>query len=557
MKKIITSDRLQLECDAHSGAITKMTHLINQIDLARDPQQYVIIRTPQAISDPAVLTHIQLRKVDEKNITILFTADLEGYQAELCFASTPLGIECNLRAIAPQPIWLVEWKITGLQLDEILIPALGGQSIDKGMPADTVLSYKYPFWWNSQFVIGRLQKGGVWLYSRDIRPNLKLLRIGKDQIGFSLTYGYEASAPLKKRELKFSWYLDGFSGNWEGPADLHRQWMEESFDLKPLSKNKYFPEWARKINFVLELWGARKDKVVNLNTFQRMIERIEQWRQFHPPEKTLLYLPGFAENGIDSHAPDYRPSQLLGGEAAFKKFLTAAHRLGYKVMIHTNVLAMTFTHPHYGQFKKFQVIDPFERPQNWGLDIDGDWLAEPYFAYINPGHREWGDLMEKVLGDLVQKYEVDGIFLDQTLLAFNESRGPNFLQGMNDHVTRLQKTFPGVLFAGEGMHEYVTSCLPMAQIHGLDSILEVHGMEGQVGWRKVHPVSTYLFNKYVRFTAHLLTKHPLHPLLNLQEAAYSAIGVLPALCLYDYDQPIDTPMTGRMIDRANELEKSF
>jgi len=97
----------------------------------------------------------------------------------------------------------------------------------------------------------------------------------------------------------------------------------------------------------------------------------------------------------------------------------------------------------------------------------------------------------------------------------------------------------------------------MAQIHGLDSILEVHGMEGQVAWRKVHPVSTYLFNKYVRFTAHLLTKHPLHPLLSFQEAAYSAIGVLPALCLYDYDQPIDTPMTRKMIDRANRLEKDF
>jgi len=47
------------------------------------------------------------------------------------------------------------------------------------------------------------------------------------------------------------------------------------------------------------------------------------------------------------------------------------------------------------------------------------------------------------------------------------------------------------------------------QIHGIDSITEVHGMEGQVAWREVHPVSSYLFGKYTKLTAHLLTKHPL------------------------------------------------
>jgi NADH:ubiquinone oxidoreductase subunit E len=115
--------------------------------------------------------------------------------------------------------------------------------------------------------------------------------------------------------------------------------------------------------------------------------------------------------------------------------------MGYKVMIHTNVLAMTFTHPLYRKFKKYQVIDPFQRPQGWGLDIDGDWLTEPYFAYINPGYRQWGDLIENVLGELIRKYKVDGVFLDQTLLAFNESRGPNFLKGMRNNINSLEKAF--------------------------------------------------------------------------------------------------------------------
>ncbi len=64
--------------------------------------------------------------------------------------------------------------------------------------------------------------------------------------------------------------------------------------------------------------------------------------------------------------------------------------MGYRVMIHTNALAMTFTHRLYPQFRKHQVVDAFGRPQGWGLDIDGDWLVEPYFAYMNPGVPAWG-----------------------------------------------------------------------------------------------------------------------------------------------------------------------
>jgi hypothetical protein len=163
--------------------------------------------------------------------------------------------------------------------------------------------------------------------------------------------------------------------------------------------------------------------------------------------------------------------------------------------------------------------------------------------------------MEQVIGDLIRKFDLDGVFLDQTLLAFNVSKGPNFLTGMRDHIARLRKAFPHTLFAGEGMHEQVLSSLPMAQIHGIDSITEIHGAEGKFSWRAPHPVSTYLFGRYTRFTAHLLTKHPSHPFFRLQEAAYSELGVIPALCLYDSNQPIGGPAVKRMIARARRLSR--
>ena len=125
---------------------------------------------------------------------------------------------------------------------------------------------------------------------------------------------------------------------------------------------------------------------------------------------------------------------------------------------------------------------------------------------------------------------------------------------MRDHVKRLQSAFPEILFAGEGMHELVVETLPVAQIHGIDSIAEVHGMEGHKTWRKIHEISAYFFQKYTKLTGHLLTKHPSHPLFKPQEEAYSQLNVIPTLCLYDNEQEIDIPEVKKMIQRANKLK---
>lgn len=551
----ITTERLELGIDSRSFRITELRNLVTNELVATNAEERLLVRFPLRVSEPEVLTVQSVSSTDD-GLELTFLNDCENCRAGVRVTASEDGAHFRLRLATAEPVWLVEWQLYGLRLEEIIVPALGGQALTKDMPAETTLSYKYPFWLNAQFLIAAATHGGIWIRSKDARPRLKLARVRKDDEGFALTYGFEAPGPLESTTVEAEWYLDGYEGGWQVAVEKYQRWMEKAFGLVPLTRNPYFPGWARKINFVLEIWGAHKDRLHPLHTFEQMIDRVQQWSRLHTPERTLLYLPGFAENGIDSHAPDYNPSPQLGGESAFKRLVDVAHNLGYRVMVHTNVLAMTFTHPLYQEFKKHQVVDVFGRPQGWGLDIDGDWLTEPYFAYINPGAQEWGNLMEEVLGQLVEKFGIDAIHLDQTLLAFNVSRGPNFLTGMREHVQRLQSAFPQVLFAGEGLHEQVAAATPLAQIHGLDSIAEVHGMEGQKPWRRPHPVSTYLFGKYTRFVAHLLTKHPSHPMFRLQEAAYAELDVLPALVLYDSGQSMDLPEVKEMLARAERLSDS-
>jgi len=511
------------------------------------------LRTLDAVFVPTLLASVVNSKVGKDYVSFSFTDKEKIFIAALTISTSINGIKFEIKCESERPVWILEWKIDGLDFDEVLVPALGGQAINKSMPEGTLLSYKYPFWWNAQFVLGSIKSGGIILRTEDKSTDLKLLRVSKENGKFSLSLGFEAKAPVTKKEFSAEWFVDSYEGKWQNGVEVHRKWMEKNFKLIPFSSHPHFPGWANDIKFVLEIWGARKDRELPAHTFEQMRQRIIEWSNLYPAKNTLLYLPGFAEHGIDSNAPSYNPSDQCGGADEFMKLIKTAHSLSYKVMIHTNVIAMTFVHPLYKKFKRYQVIDVFERLQGWAMDMDGDWLTEPYFAYMNPGFKQWGDLMIKIIGELISKYKIDAVFLDQTLLAFNVSKGPDFVKGMRDHVQRLQVAFPNVLFAGEGLHEQNVRCLPMAQIHGIDSIFEVHAMEGKAPWRKAHPISTYLFGKYTKFTAHLLTKHPSNSMFKEQEEAYKKLNVIPALCLYDSKQEINSPEVKKMITRSKNL----
>ena len=523
------------------------------ISLCGHSKQFFLIRTYRAVSEPALLTQKIEYKSSADGYEIVLQDNSGQFTCQVHCTFTQSGLRFQAKYSAPEPIWLVEWSLTNLNLAEVILPALGGQMITEQMPDQTTLSYKYPFWLNAQFVIGIKGNRGLIIYSHDPSSNLKLARVRRENDSFTISYGFEPPAKKRLTSFETEWFIEEFTGDWQKPVAEYRNWMAKTFKIKPLPQKQNFPNWAKNINFILEVWGARRETQKPHHTFEQMIERLNEFKNLHDPRRTLLYLPGFAEHGIDSHIPDYNPSDLLGGEEKFKELVDTAHLLGFKVMIHTNGLGMTYTHPKYPEFKKYQVVDAFGRLQGWAMDIDGDWLTEPYFAYINPGARAWSDLMIETLGRLIKEFQIDAVFLDQTLLAFNVKRGPDFIKGMRTHIERLQKAFPEILFAGEGLHEQVAGCLPVAQIHGIDSLSGVHGIEGQEPWRKVHPVSTYLFGNYSKYVAHLLTRHPSNPAFKLQESAYSQLNVIPALCLYENDQAIELPETYQMIDRAKKL----
>jgi hypothetical protein len=551
----ISNRKIEIRFSTEAFAVVDIVNKQTGEKYLTNGSHHVKVRTHLETFEPYFLNIVKACTTGDNSIEFIISDEKKMYEAILSVRGLPEQIEFHCKISGKQPIWLAEWELSSLALNKVIIPALGGQSLSSSMPVGSVLTYKYPFWWNAQFLIGARRKGGVWLYTRDQDPSFKMLRVKKYADGFGLVYGFETDAQSDMKKLDVKWFVDGYKGSWRKPVDIHRAWMESAFNLKPYGEHPHYPAWMDDIRFILELWGMGNESPKPHHTFDDMMKRLRAWSKLYSASNTLVYLPGYAERGIDSRTPDYNPSGKLGGHVKFKELIDYAHKLGYRVMIHTNVLAITYTHPLYKKFKRYQVVDVFDRRLGWGLDMDGDWLAEPYFAYMNPGYKAWGDLMTTVLGKLIRDYELDGVFLDQTLLAFNTSKGPNFNKGMRSHVERLQKAFPDVLFGGEGINDYILPALPYVQIHGIDSISEVHALDGQISWRHAHPVSTYLMGRYTRFGAHLLTKHPSSPFFKLQEAAYKKLNVIPALVLYHRDQEMDLPEVRKMIERAGTMNE--
>jgi hypothetical protein len=114
----------------------------------------------------------------------------------------------------------------------LLFLHLVDNALSKDMTPETTLSYKYPFWWNAQFVICQAGRGGFWMHTKDPGTDLKMLRVRRAEENFHLILGFESPAPLKSKEIEAEWFMDAYDDDWRKPVDIHSEWLEKAFNLK-------------------------------------------------------------------------------------------------------------------------------------------------------------------------------------------------------------------------------------------------------------------------------------------------------------------------------------
>ena len=414
-------------------------------------------------------------------------------------------------------VYGIQWGCGNLNVRslDLILPARGGQIID-AESLITSRTFTYPgLWkagiWEAQLAILQGQQGGFFVRSTDATFQFKALHYERDIESFALGFETQNQAPFDALTSAKSviWRLNTYSGDWRVPAISYRDWMERTFQPWRLDE---MPTWVGEIGLVIILNFG----LLDTNVLNKLAEQVD-------PRKTLLYLFGWRKDGYDVSYPNYTP------KVGFGSFVKAAHRHGFRVMPHTNLVGVSEYHPLYVEFKKSQFRD------EWDNSLIG-WKWEQTekperHAWINLANSKFRKLFVEQLKEIWEKYQVDAFHLDVSSVVVNDANGLieglTAAQGNVRMHLELAEAMPGVVFSGEGLHEVTFFRESFAQRWNL---LPWHGGPAA----KSHPISAFLFSPYTRPYGYLGLPNPDSSPQLYQEylESYENWGVLPTLKIW-------------------------
>ena len=474
-------------------------------------------------TDEATLT--ETRKIDPLKAEIVFR---QGQNEIRLFIAVDEGTNDLLIAQEgisdTEGVYGIQWGCGNLNTKnlDLILPAQGGQMIDATSPMTSV-SFDYPEHWETQLAIVQAEHGGFFVRGADETFQFKALHYEKDIDSFVLGFETQNQAPFDALTTakSITWRLNTYVGDWRVPARQYRDWMEQTFNPRKLTE---MPSWVSEICLVVIYHG------LEVGILEKLAEQVN-------PTKTLLYLSQWRKDDYDTNYPDYTASENFGS------FLETAHRYGFRVMLHTNLPGVAPSHPLYAELQEYQFRHKWNGNQiGWFWDR----LEEPgRHAFINPASAEFRRILVDQLTNLSQRYPIDAIHLDVSLIAKNDANG--LIEGLNSAQGNVQlhmdltEAIPWVVFGGEGLHEVTFSREHFAQrlVYALDI--------------KAHPISTFLFSPYTLLYGHLGLPNPDIGPKFYQEylTLYERWGVLPTLRLWSVEQfEADHPETQQLLTIA-------
>ena len=428
-------------------------------------------------------------------------------------------------------VYAFQWGFDNIDINSVslILPAHGGQVITASSPFEWH-RYNYPGLWETQLAIVQGTAGGFFVRSTDKTFQYKHFNCQKNSEEIALGFQTYNQAPWDALSTVQSvvWRFNTYAGDYRVPAQIYRNWMEEAFEPWRLSD---MPRWVEDIGLVV-MAGVWEDHRRWLSQLTKHVD----------PGKTLVYLVLWRKDRYDHNYPDYTPREGFGG------FIKAVRDMGYRVMLHANMVGISPTHPLYPEFKEYQLRYPFSG------DLAGWRWDQPdhpsRHAWINNASSKFRDLLVSRLKEVWEEYPVDAFHLDISHVVINDANG--LIEGLTSAQgnvlmhKQLAEAMPGVVFSGEHLHEVTFFRESFAQRWA--DLSQEH---------TPHPISAFLFSPYTRPYGYLGIAEARRDPLGYQAFldSYKRWGVLPTLNGGDlYQEPYD-PLTQQVLDTARQWQE--
>jgi hypothetical protein len=240
----------------------------------------------------------------------------------------------------------------------------------------------------------------------------------------------------------------------------HLRWLEGAYDLCPWDSRTDVPGWADELELVLTLHGQHWTGHV-FNTFDQMAAILEEVADDIPGDRVLAYLPGW-EGRYYWQYPVYCPGEDLGGEDGFVRLVATANRLGVHLMpMFGGNGANVNRYPDWERAAFRSASNRYVALVN-NPDWDNDRAGEDDQIFLNPGEPTFQRHLADQVTDVVDRFGVEGVFLDTSACWFNDPRYDVY-QGYCDLVAELHRRHPDLLVCGEGWYDALLAVFPMNQ----------------------------------------------------------------------------------------------
>jgi hypothetical protein len=317
----------------------------------------------------------------------------------------------------------------------------------------------------------------------------------------------------------------------DGPEPIlaeHAAAVARDHGLLPWEERPDVPAWAREVSLVAAVHCQHWTGYV-FNPYDRVLETIGWLAERIDPKRLLVFLPGW-EGRYYWQYGDYRPDPRLGGEAGLARLAEGARAAGVRLM---PMFGINHANRGLANFERWGA--PALATTAGGLSGGGtvDWDGSRHHdhgwgALLNPGAPTWQNRLVEQVGDLVDRYGFDGVFLDISAGWWNDPKH-DVHAGAGRLVARLREGRPDLLVAGEGWYDAASAAVPLTQSGHTDGDLHWHDAP--------YPP---LFDRSARSFGHLCLGDPGRGSTGVHELGHNPItrvpvrkGVIPTVTLVE------------------------